>query len=65
MLNKSLTKLNLISTMDIWLDMRGIRNRIVHDYIPEKIAEMYQLIRGEFYDEFTQLIEKTEKLTIE
>lgn len=48
-------KFELISNIDIWLDMRDIRNRIVHDYTPEKIAEMYKLIRHEFYDELNQL----------
>ena len=48
-------KFELISNIDIWLDMRDIRNRIVHDYTPEKIAEMYKLIRYEFYEELNQL----------
>ena len=48
-------KLGLVSHIDIWLEMRDIRNRIVHDYVPEKIAELYQLIRGEFYTELSQL----------
>lgn len=48
-------KFGLISNIDIWLEMRDIRNRIVHDYVPEKIAQMYQLIRGEFYDELCKL----------
>jgi hypothetical protein len=42
-------KLKLITNIDIWLEMRDIRNRIVHDYIPEKIAEMYQLIHTDFF----------------
>jgi hypothetical protein len=37
-------KLGLVSGIDIWLEMRDVRNRIVHDYVPEKIAEMYRLI---------------------
>jgi len=48
-------KLGLISNIDIWLDMRDIRNKIVHDYLPEKITEIYQLVRGEFYDELILL----------
>lgn len=35
-------KLGLISNIDIWLDMRDIRNKIVHDYVPEKIATLMQ-----------------------
>jgi uncharacterized protein with HEPN domain len=55
-------KLALISNIDIWLEMRDIRNRIVHDYVPEKIAEIYQLIRGEFYNELRQLDQKLKKI---
>ena len=57
-------KLELISNIDIWLEMRDIRSRIVHDYVPEKIAEMYQLIRGEFYNELRQLDQKLKKIVI-
>lgn len=48
-------KLGVISSLDIWLDMRDIRNRIVHDYVPEKISRMYALIRSEFFEELTRL----------
>jgi len=57
-------KLELISNIDVWLEMRDIRNRIVHDYVPEKIAEMYQLIRGEFYNELRQLDQKIKQIEI-
>ncbi|MCK5374211.1 MAG: nucleotidyltransferase substrate binding protein [Alphaproteobacteria bacterium] len=58
-------KLDLISNIDIWLEMRDIRNRIVHDYVPEKIAEMYLLIRTEFYTEIRQLHQKIQKIDLE
>ena len=48
-------KLGLISTVDVWIDMRNIRNKIVHDYIAEDIGLIYELIRGEFYNEFAYL----------
>jgi Nucleotidyltransferase substrate binding protein like len=48
-------KLGVISSLDIWLDMRDIRNRIVHDYTPEKIAQMVHLVRNDFYEELTRL----------
>jgi len=57
-------KLELISNIDVWLEMRDIRSRIVHDYVPEKIAEMYQLIRGEFYNELRQLDQKIKQIVI-
>lgn len=48
-------KLDVISSLDVWLEMRDIRNRIVHDYVPEKIAQMYALIRKDFFAELTRL----------
>jgi hypothetical protein len=57
-------KFELITGLDVWIDMRDIRNRIVHDYIPEKIAQMYQLIRGDFYNELKQLNNKVNKMDI-
>ena len=48
-------KLGVISNIDIWLDMRDIRNKIVHDYMPEKVADMLHLIRHDFYDELIRL----------
>jgi hypothetical protein len=51
-------KLGLVTNIDIWLEMRDLCNRIVHDYVPEKMAEMYQLIRGEFYNELSQIHKK-------
>ena len=58
-------KLELISNIDIWLDMRDVRNKIVHDYVPEKIAEIYQLVRNDFYTELAQLDSKIKQLIIE
>lgn len=34
-------KLNLITNTELWLDMRDIRNRIAHDYLPHQIKEIY------------------------
>lgn len=33
-------KLGLISQSELWLAMRNIWNRIVHDYLPEQSAKM-------------------------
>ncbi|MDF1583208.1 MAG: hypothetical protein P1P78_07840 [Methyloprofundus sp.] len=32
-------KLELISNIDVCLEMRDMRNRIVHDYVPEKLSK--------------------------
>ncbi len=48
-------KLNLISSLDLWMKMRDVRNRIVHDYLPEKIKDMYDSIMNEFGKELLNL----------
>ena len=48
-------KLNLISSLDLWMKMRDVRNRIVHDYLPEKIKDMYDSIMNEFEKELLNL----------
>lgn len=40
-------KLDLITSVIRWLEMRDIRNRIVHDYLPEKVKKIYDSIMGE------------------
>lgn len=54
-------KLELITDIDIWIEMRDIRNRIVHDYLPDKMAEMYQLVCTEFYTELNELHQKIQQ----
>ncbi|CAK0767838.1 conserved hypothetical protein [Gammaproteobacteria bacterium] len=44
-------KTGLITNTPIWLDMRDIRNRIVHDYSPEQIKSMYDRIMNDFFVE--------------
>ena len=44
-------KLNLITETSTWMAMRDVRNRIVHDYLPEDLKLIYQEIRGKFSDE--------------
>ncbi|MDQ1351010.1 MAG: hypothetical protein QG657_1312 [Acidobacteriota bacterium] len=39
-------KLDFIDSVEQWLEMRGIRNRIVHDYLPEDLKEIYDSIMG-------------------
>ena len=41
-------KLNLVSDATLWLQMRNVRNRIVHDYLPEQTAQMYSEISGRY-----------------
>lgn len=41
-------KLDLVSNTNLWLQMRNVRNRIVHDYLPEQRAQMYSEISGPY-----------------
>jgi hypothetical protein len=48
-------KLGLVSSAELWLAMRNVRNRIVHDYLPEQVEQMFRAIAGEFGQELKQL----------
>ncbi len=41
-------KLEWINSTIFWLRMRDVRNRIVHDYLPEELKDIYDTIIGEF-----------------
>lgn len=47
-------KLGLISSTELWFRIRDVRNRIVHDYLPSKIKEIYDDIMGPFGNELKQ-----------
>lgn len=57
-------KLHLISSSEIWFKMRDVRNRIVHDYLPEKIKDMYDSIINEFGKELLKLLDIIKKNTV-
>ncbi len=44
-------KLGLVSSVRLWMEMRDVRNRIVHDYVPERREQLYALLTNEFYEE--------------
>lgn len=48
-------KLKLVSSVNLWMQMRDVRNRIVHDYLPEKLKEMYDQIIEIFGRELIKL----------
>ncbi len=48
-------KLEMISSLDIWFRMRDVRNRIVHDYLPEEIQALYNDIKQSFAQELIRL----------
>jgi uncharacterized protein with HEPN domain len=41
-------KLGVISSTTLWQEMRNVRNRIVHDYLPEQQAAMFHEIQSRF-----------------
>lgn len=55
-------KWGLIGDVEQWFRMRDLRNRIVHDYLPEKLAEIYALIVGEYAPELLHLRERLASL---
>lgn len=50
-------KWGLIGDVEQWFRMRDLRNRIVHDYLPEKLAEIYVLIIRDYAPEMLRLRE--------
>jgi hypothetical protein len=48
-------KLGLISDLATWIALRDLRNRVVHDYLPGELAELYAAIIDEAVSEFRRL----------
>ena len=55
-------KYQLISSVSLWVQMRDIRNRMVHDYLPEQLEQMYGLLTGEYGQELLTIQQKLKKL---
>ncbi len=47
-------KLGVVSAAPLWMQMRNIRNRIVHDYLPQQVAEMFELLTTRFSPELAR-----------
>lgn len=58
-------KLHFIDSVVQWIDMRDVRNRIVHDYLPEDIKEIYDSIMDPFGKQLLKVKEKINTLTLE
>lgn len=48
-------KVRLISGLTTWIALRDLRNRVVHDYLPDELASLYAAIIGEAVPEFHRL----------
>lgn len=53
-------KLGLVSSVELWLKMRDVRNRIVHDYLPKQQKQMFDQVMDEFAPELLRLKNKIE-----
>lgn len=51
----NMVKLNIIANEELWFEMRMIRNKISHDYLPTELEKMISLITNEFYLEFNHI----------
>ena len=51
-------KLGLISSVELWMEMRNFRNRIAHDYLPEQLAVVFNGIHIRFNVEMKRCIEE-------
>jgi hypothetical protein len=57
-------KLELISSVEQWFNMREVRNRIVHDYLPNEVKHMYDDIMGPFAMELKFCTDKARQLKL-
>jgi hypothetical protein len=55
----NMCKLDLISSVDLWIDMKDVRNRIVHDYLPDETKEIFDDIMSKYCTELNRLLQKT------
>ena len=53
-------KLEIIDSIDFWMDARLLRNKIAHAYLPEEIKDIYQEIFNNS-KKISVTIEKIEK----
>jgi nucleotidyltransferase substrate binding protein (TIGR01987 family) len=54
-------KVGLISDVQTWLDLRDLRNRIAHEYLPEELARIYTSITTTVAQEFRALGQRIEQ----
>ncbi|MDP7281502.1 MAG: nucleotidyltransferase substrate binding protein [Candidatus Poribacteria bacterium] len=64
LLNRMAT-VDLITSTQLWVAMRDVRNRIVHDYLPKDIKQIYDSIQNQFGNELKQLQSKLIDLSID
>ena len=50
--------------MQLWIEMRDQRNRIVHEYLPEKIRQIYKDLVGKMSKELLAVKEAGAKIRL-
>ena len=58
-------KLGFIDSVLTWMNMRDVRNRIVHEYLPEEIKAIYDSIFTPFGNQLRKVKKKIEILSFE
>jgi len=59
----NMEKVDFISSVSLWINMRNVRNQVVHTYSAEDIKKIYDNIIDHFGPELLKLKEKTKKIT--
>jgi hypothetical protein len=54
-------KLGLITDVELWLEMRGARNRMAHDYLPDQIKTLHDRLRTVYRSEIESFLSRFEK----
>lgn len=53
-------KIGLIDEVDVWMEMRAARNRMAHDYLPEQIKALYDLLLTRYRYEIERFLPRME-----
>ncbi|MFM8706580.1 MAG: nucleotidyltransferase substrate binding protein [Planctomycetia bacterium] len=51
-----MAKLGIIEDVEQWMEMREVRNRIAHDYVPDRIKGIYDLLTTAYQPEITRAL---------
>ena len=53
-------KLGIIMDVEQWMEMREVRNRIAHDYVPDRIKGIYDLLTTTYQPSITRALAAAE-----
>ena len=57
-------KMELVSSVRKWMEMRDTRKRIVHDYLPEQVKKLYDLIMFDYGEELQYTRQRIEAVDL-